>query len=201
MNLLSLFSPLLYVQISPERLRVRDVKAGAEIVEPPRLAIEHGAKPRIVGVGSEAAMSTAGSVEVVNPFAHPRSLVSDFTVAEQLLKAFIRRLRPNSLVRMAPRVVMHPLGSPEGGFTQVEIRAFHEMALGAGASQVVVREGRPLTDQELLAGDFSAGGRVLVTVRSNMSVDSDTKRQGAARRRWKFCTSRRLAVWCRSPLR
>jgi len=161
MDMLSLFAPLLYVQVSPERLKVRDVKAGVEIVEPPQVAIEQGNEPKIVGVGLQAATAVGPSVMVVNPFAHPRSLVSDFTIAEKLLKAFIRRLRPGAWVRMAPRIVMHPLGSPEGGFTQVEVRAFHEMALGAGASQAVVREGRPLTDQELLAGDFSVGGRVL----------------------------------------
>jgi rod shape-determining protein MreB len=161
MNLLSSFAPLLYVQISPERLSVRDVKAGVEIAEPPRIAITRGPKARIVGVGFDAGVAMGEPVEIVNPFAHPRSLVSDFTAAEQLLRAFIRRLQPNSLVAMAPRIVMHPLGSPEGGFTQVEIRALQEMARGAGASQVVVREGRPLTDQELLAGDFAAGGRVL----------------------------------------
>jgi rod shape-determining protein MreB len=161
MKLLSLFAPLLYVQISPDRLRVRDVKAGLEIAEPPQMAIAHKPKEKILAVGSSAATAKGESVEVVNPFGHPRSLVSDFTVGEQLLKAFIHRLRPHSALRMAPRVVMHPLGSPEGGYTQIEIRAFHEMALGAGASEVVVREGRPLTDQELLDGDFSAGGRVL----------------------------------------
>jgi len=36
---------------------------------------------------------------------------------------------------------------------------------------------------------------------SNWSVDSDTLRQGAARRRSICCTSRRLAATCRSPLR
>jgi len=35
----------------------------------------------------------------------------------------------------------------------------------------------------------------------NLSVDSDTLRQGAARRHWISCTSRRLAATCRSPLR
>jgi rod shape-determining protein MreB len=161
MKLLSSFSPLLYVQISAERLRVRDVRAGIEISEPPQMAIAHLPKEKVLAVGFDASGAKGQSVEIVNPFGHPRSLVSDFTVGEQLLKAFMHRLRPNSLLKLAPKVVMHPLGSPEGGYTQVEIRAFHEMALGAGASEVVVREGRPLTDQELLAGDFAAGGKVL----------------------------------------
>lgn len=161
MNLLSFLSPLLYVQISPERVKVRDVKAGAEIDEPPQVAMSRTGQRKVLAFGSDAANAAGEEVELVNPFGHPRSLVSDFTLAEQLLKALIHRLRPHSAFSVAPRVVMHPLGSPEGGYTQVEIRAFHEMALGAGASEVVVRQGRPLTDQELLAGDFSVGGRVL----------------------------------------
>ena len=65
------------------------------------------------------------------------------------------------MLAVSPRVVMHPLGDPAGGFTQVEIRAFHEMALGAGASDVRVWQGRALTDQELLSRTFPADGQVL----------------------------------------
>jgi len=39
------------------------------------------------------------------------------------------------------------------------------------------------------------------SLRPNWSVDSDTLQQGAARRRWISCTSRRLAATCRSPSR
>jgi rod shape-determining protein MreB len=56
---------------------------------------------------------------------------------------------------------MHLLGNPAGGFTQVEIRAFHEMAIGAGAGEVKVWQGRALTDQELLSGTFPADGKLL----------------------------------------
>ncbi|MGE0497879.1 MAG: rod shape-determining protein [Ramlibacter sp.] len=163
MSFLSSFSPLLYVQVSPEHLIVRDVKAGVEISEPAQVAITQGAKATIAGVGLQAASAAAagGPVALVKPFAHPRSLVSDFTVAEQLLNAFIRRVRRNTFLQLPPRVVVHLLGNPAGGFTQVEVRAFIEMARGTGAFEVVIREGRPLTDQELLAGNFSAGGKVL----------------------------------------
>ncbi|MBX3658794.1 MAG: rod shape-determining protein [Ramlibacter sp.] len=161
--MLSSFCPLLYVRVSPDVLSVRDVKAGVEISEPAQVAIRDQGKAVIVGVGLQAAPAVAagGPVRLVRPFAHPRSLVSDFTVAQQLLKAFVFRLQRRSWLLPAPRLVMHLLGDPVGGFTQVEIRAFYEMALGAGAAEAVVREGRPLTDEELLAGDFAAGGRVL----------------------------------------
>ena len=161
MKLFTSFTPVLYFQISPERLKIVDVKRGTEIDEPPLLAIVHKPQAEVIAFGSAAQSTSDPAAQIVNPFGHPRSLVSDFTLAEQLLKAFVRRIRQGSLALMRPMVVMHPLGSPDGGFTQVEIRAFHEMALGAGASRVIVREGRPLTRAELLARDYAAGGRLL----------------------------------------
>lgn len=144
------FRPRIYVRISPQRLSVRNVKSGTEISEVPEMAISEGPRKKILGVGAEARAAGLGAPSIiVNPFAHPRSLVSDFTCAEQLLKAFVRRLQKRSLFAFPPVVVMHPLGEPDGGFTQVEIRAFREMAVGAGASKVFIRFGRELTDQDL----------------------------------------------------
>lgn len=146
----SALQPIIYVQISPERLTLKNLKTGESLSEVPELAISAPPKPKILAVGPQARVAAASQpAEVVNPFAHPRTLVSDFTVAEQLLKYQLRRVLGNSLLSLSPCVVIHPLGSPAGGFTQVERRAFREMALGAGASQVHVWTGRPLTDQEV----------------------------------------------------
>ena len=148
--------------MSPERLTVRNAKTGVVISEVPEVAISHDPKTSILGVGTEARTHKSNpSVEIINPFAHPRSLVSDFTVGEQLLKAFLRRVMSNSIFAISPKVVMHPLGDPDGGFTQIEVRALHEMAMGAGASRVVVWQGRVLNDQELLSGQFPSDGQVL----------------------------------------
>ena len=153
------FMALLYVKISAERLVVTDVKNGPSISEIPEVAISNGQPKRILGVGAGARSAAAqGDGFIVNPFAHPRSLVSDFTVAEQLLKEFVRRIHGKSWLVPSPRIVMHPLGSPDGGFTQVERRAFREMALGAGASEVIVWTGRELTNQEVADGTFPPGG-------------------------------------------
>lgn len=156
-------APLIYVKISADRLTVRNVKTGEEIAEVPEMAIGGvGKKARILAVGAEArGAASTQSGELVNPFSHPRTLVGDFTVGEQLLKEFVRRVHRRSWFALAPRVVMHPLGSPAGGFTQVERRAFREMALGAGASDVVLWVGRELSDQEAGSAEVleSAGGR------------------------------------------
>ena len=159
-KLLDRFTPLIYVQISPEKLTVKNIKSGEVISEVPEVAIAYDKKTRIVGTGKEAAFhKTSPSVKIINPFAHPRTLVSDFTVAEQLVKIMVSRLLGSSSFAVSPKVVFHPLGDPAGGFTQVELRAFREMAYGAGASQVVVWTGRALTAQELLSGNFPADGQ------------------------------------------
>jgi rod shape-determining protein MreB len=147
----SFFNSCLYVQLSPERLIVRDPRTGTQFSEIPEVGIAHEPKTRIVGVGVAARSAVAGlNGEVVNPFGHPRSLVSDFTVAEQLLKTVVRQVLGSALFRPAPRIVIHPLGDPAGGFTQIERRAIREMAIGAGASKVIVWVGRNLSDQEVL---------------------------------------------------
>ena len=154
--LLSYFQPLLYIKISPELLTIQNVKTGAQMSEVPELAISRGSAKRVVlGFGATARAAAAAvaegnqSSEIINPFAHPRSLVSDFTTGEVLLRAFVRQARGTALFSLAPRVVLHPLGSPAGGFTQVERRALREMALGAGASEVVLWIGQELSDQEV----------------------------------------------------
>jgi rod shape-determining protein MreB and related proteins len=152
------FSPVLYVQVSPERVTVRNIRAQRTISEVPEVAIRQGPKKNIAAVGAEAAKyKGTANMLVMNPFAHPRSMVSDFTVAEQLLKAFVARALGSGIFRPSPKLLMHPLGDPLGGFTQVELRAFREMAIGAGASNVALWTGRNLTDEEILNGNFKSG--------------------------------------------
>lgn len=147
-----LSKPVIYVRVSPERLTLKNLKTGESLAEIPEVAISAPPKPKILAVGPQARHAAATQpAKVVNPFAHPRSMVSDFSVAELLLKHQLRRVLGNALLSPSPHIVIHPLGSPAGGFTQVERRAFREMAMGAGASEVHVWSGRPLTDQEVLS--------------------------------------------------
>ncbi len=148
---------VIYCQLSPEKITIRNVKTKETISEIPEVAISVSPK-KILAVGADARRASAKQpANVINPFAHPRSMVSDFTVAEQLLKHYLRRCRGNSFLSCAPVVVIHPQGNPVGGFTQVENRAFREMAIGAGASEVTVWNGRNLTDQEVLSKRFPSG--------------------------------------------
>jgi rod shape-determining protein MreB len=163
MSLLDFFFRFsLYIQISPDRLTVRNPRTGAQISEVPELAITSAPKVRVVAVGTEARSKSAEpNVKVINPFAHPRTLVSDFTAGQQLIKAFIAKTVTGGIFAVSPSIVMHPLGDPAGGYTQIEVRALQELALGAGARSAKVWQGRPLTDQELLSGSFPASGKLL----------------------------------------
>lgn len=154
--------PLLYIQVTPERVTIRNLRTDTTLSEAAELALgqQGGGKPRVLVVGARAPMAAAAEpgARLIRPFAHPRSLVSDFLSADLLLRTLVKQSLGKGLLAVSPRVVMHPVGSPEGGFTAVERRAFRELALGAGASHVEVWTGRPLTDDELRSRRFPADG-------------------------------------------
>ncbi|MDX9843665.1 MAG: rod shape-determining protein [Aquabacterium sp.] len=158
--MLSFFQPRIYIQISPHLLTLKNLKSGLEISEVAELAVSLPPKPKaILGVGAEARVAAASEpAQLIQPFAHPRSLVSDFASAEALIRVQLQRALGKGWLRAAPSVVIHPLGDPDGGFTQVELRAFREMALGAGASTVRVWTGRPLANHELLSDQVALSG-------------------------------------------
>ena len=154
----------LYVRLSPERLVVRDARAGRMFDQAAVLAVTRAAPRRIVAVGDQAVLAAAGAqqpVDLVRPFAHPRTLMADYTAGEQLLKAAIQTVLRGRWLALSPRVLMHPVGEPVGGLTQVEIRALQEMARGAGAHRVTVWKGPLLTDEQVLARQYPAAGQVL----------------------------------------
>lgn len=160
--MLNLFHSTVYVRIKPERLSVLHVESGNEHSDVPTLAIEQrDGKSVVLGVGHAAAAGASG-VTLANGFKHPRTPIADFTVAEQTLKYFLKRVLPRSLFQPAPTLIIHPQAQLEGGLTQIEIRAFVELGLGAGARKVYVWDGPELTREELGALRFSrVGGKLL----------------------------------------
>lgn len=159
-----IFRRYLYVQISPQRLTVRDVSSGQSISEVPEIAIQRPAsgKAKVLAIGADARAAAANDhTQVLNPFAHPRSLISDFTVAALVIESFVKRAQGGALFQRKPAVVMHPLGHHDGGLTQLEIRAIQELAMGAGASEVHVWQGPDLSDEQIRSGDYPATGSML----------------------------------------
>jgi rod shape-determining protein MreB and related proteins len=155
-------SRYLYIQLAPERLTVRDPKTQVTVSEVPEVAIARppGQKATVLAIGTEAkSLASTAHTAVINPFAHPRSLISDFTAAELVLKAFVKRIAGKSFWQPAPVLVMHPLVNYEGGLTQVEIRCLRELAMAAGASRVCVWQGPHLSDEQLLVEQFPPNGQ------------------------------------------
>ena len=170
--------PILYVKIHPDMLSVRNVKNGENICEPPLVAILGGIKiessnlqggarhtgsnPKIIAIGSDAkAKEDQKDMRIVNPFAHPRTPLSDFTVAEMLIKGFIRKLSGHKLSVLSPLMVLHLAIELEGGITQIEARALKELGVAIGAKWCCGWIGPDLTDEQVIAWHFPDNGKVI----------------------------------------
>jgi rod shape-determining protein MreB len=94
-------------------------------------------KKTIQAVGKEAKMmlgKTPGNITAIRPMKD--GVIADFTVTEQMLKQFIKKVHESRLFSPSPRIIICvPCGS-----TQVERRAIREAAIEAGASQVFLIE-------------------------------------------------------------
>ena len=69
--------------------------------------------------------------------------------AEQTLKFCIRKLRPKTLFAPSPVIIFHPLEKDDGGYTQVEMRAFEELCRQTGARKTYIKVGAKLSKEEL----------------------------------------------------
>jgi rod shape-determining protein MreB len=77
---------------------------------------------------------TPGNITAIRPMKD--GVIADFTVTEQMLKHFIKKVHDSRLFKPSPRIIICvPCGS-----TQVERRAIRESAIGAGASRVYLIE-------------------------------------------------------------
>ncbi|MFN3750101.1 MAG: rod shape-determining protein [Thiobacillus sp.] len=96
-----------------------------------------GGKRTVQAVGAEAKMMlgrTPGNLQAIRPMKD--GVIADFTVTEQMLKYFIKKVHDTRMFRPSPRIIICvPCGS-----TQVERRAIRESAIGAGARQVYLIE-------------------------------------------------------------
>ena len=114
---------------------------GIVLDEPSVVAIRQeggpSGKKTIQAVGREAKLmlgKTPGTITAIRPMKD--GVIADFTVTEQMLKQFIKKVHDNRLFSPSPRIIICvPCGS-----TQVERRAIRESAIGAGASQVYLIE-------------------------------------------------------------
>ena len=102
-----------------------------------RTDVHGGGKKTVQAVGLEAKRMlgrTPGNMQAIRPMKD--GVIADFTVTEQMLKYFIKKVHDTRMLRPSPRIIICvPCGS-----TQVERRAIRESAIGAGARQVYLIE-------------------------------------------------------------
>ena len=110
---------------------------GIVLNEPSVVAVRteagYGSRKSVLAVGTAAKQMlgrTPGNITTIRPMKD--GVIADFTVTEQMLKHFIRKVHDARLFSPSPRIII----CVPSGSTQVERRAIRESALGAGASQV-----------------------------------------------------------------
>ncbi|MCL1038212.1 hypothetical protein L2750_13760 [Shewanella submarina] len=87
----------------------------------------------IKAVNIETGMS---AVRACPALSHPRSLMGDFVKVEACIKEVTKEVTARLLFQLAPVGIAHLMEMGEGGYTNVEIRAFREAFMGAGMRQV-----------------------------------------------------------------
>ncbi|RPH53447.1 MAG: rod shape-determining protein, partial [Lysobacterales bacterium] len=131
-NLRGYFSNDLSIDLGTANTLIYVRGKGIVLNEPSVVAIrtEPGrAGKKIEAVGQEAKNMlgrTPGHITAIRPMKD--GVIADFTVTEQMLKQFIKKVLDSRLFSPSPRIIICvPCGS-----TQVERRAIRESALGAG---------------------------------------------------------------------
>ena len=115
---------------------------GIVLDEPSVVAIRQEGGPsgkktiQAVGLAAKQMLGrTPGNITAIRPMKD--GVIADFTITEQMLKYFIKKIHDNQWFRPSPRIVICvPYGS-----TQVERRAIKESAVGAGAAPGVPHRG------------------------------------------------------------
>jgi rod shape-determining protein MreB len=124
---------------------------GIVLNEPSVVAIKQEGGPngkktiQEVGLAAKRMLGrTPGNITAIRPMKD--GVIADFTITEQMLKQFIKKVHDSRFFAPSPRIVICvPCGS-----TQVERRAIRESAFGAGARKVELIE-------EPMAAAFGAG--------------------------------------------
>ncbi|WP_298636359.1 rod shape-determining protein [uncultured Thiobacillus sp.] len=139
--LTSYFSTDLAIDLGTANTLIYVRDRGIVLDEPSVVSIRTDAagsgKKSVQAVGAEAKQMlgrTPGNLQAIRPMKD--GVIADFTVTEQMLKYFIKKVHDTRMLRPSPRIIICvPCGS-----TQVERRAIRESAIGAGARQVYLIE-------------------------------------------------------------
>ncbi len=136
-RILGLFSADMAIDLGTANTLVYVKGRGIVLNEPSVVAIStNRGKRQVLAVGEEAKHMvgrTPGNIEAIRPLRD--GVIADFEVAEEMIKAFIRRVHPRRGLASPRVVICVPSGS-----TAVERRAIQESAESAGARRVFLIE-------------------------------------------------------------
>lgn len=96
------------------------------------------------------------TTKISKALTHPRSLMGDFFGVTKCIESIVKELSPKKFLSGPTTIIIHLLENGDGGFSNVETRAFKEAALSAGGQRVKFPN-KPivLNKDELLSGNFS----------------------------------------------
>lgn len=137
----SLFSNDLLIELSENKVSIQSFDSNKVFDYESVMAIESTKKGEVIkATGLDAKKLNGSKYKLVYPFKHSRSFVSSFLLAEKLLQHGLFMFHKSKL-RPSPRVIIHQLEKTEGGLTDIEQRVLRELALGAGAREVLLNTG------------------------------------------------------------
>ncbi|MGJ8524921.1 Cell shape-determining protein MreB [Halomonadaceae bacterium LMG 33818] len=188
-RLRGLFSSDLSIDLGTANTLIYVRGRGIVLDEPSVVAIRQSGNMRsVAAVGLDAKRMlgrTPGNITATRPMKD--GVIADFTVTEQMLQYFIRKVHQSTFMRPSPRVlVCVPCMS-----TQVERRAIKESAEGAGAREVFLIEepmaaaigaGLPVEEaQGSMVVDIGGGTTEIAIISLSGVVYSESVRVGGDR--------------------
>jgi len=188
-RLRGLFSSDLSIDLGTASTLIYVRGRGIVLDEPSVVAIRQSGNMRsVASVGGDAKRMlgrTPGNITAIRPMKD--GVIADFTVTEQMLQHFIRKVHQSTFLTPSPRVlVCVPCMS-----TQVERRAIRESAEGAGAREVFLIEepmaaaigaGLPVEEaQGSMVVDVGGGTTEIAIISLNGVVYSESIRVGGDR--------------------
>lgn len=188
-RLRGLFSSDLSIDLGTANTLIYVRGRGIVLDEPSVVAIrQSGTMRSVAAVGTDAKRMlgrTPGNITAIRPMKD--GVIADFTVTEQMLQHFIRKVHQSTFLTPSPRVlVCVPCMS-----TQVERRAIRESAEGAGAREVFLIEepmaaaigaGLPVDEaQGSMVVDIGGGTTEIAIISLNGVVYSESIRVGGDR--------------------
>jgi rod shape-determining protein MreB and related proteins len=137
-------STTFYIQIWRNRVVVTNIKTNERFEDSPFVAVK---QDKIIAMGNAAKDLDDSEVICINPFDHPRVVVNDFDLADKFLRVIFEKMMKHKI--FTPRVIMHWMDELDGGLSELERVALREIALSAGANDVIVYEGKALDIESL----------------------------------------------------